>query len=32
MSEINQQIEDQLNANERTKKLKQFIKQLDEQR
>ena len=32
MSEINQKIEDQLNANERTKKLKQFIKQLDEQR
>ena len=32
MSEINQQNEEQLNANERTKKLKQFINQLDEQR
>jgi len=30
MNEINQQIEEQLNANERTKKLKQFIKQLND--
>ena len=30
MSEIQQQIEEQLNANERTKKLKQFINKLND--
>ena len=30
MNEIQQQIEEQLNANERTKKLKQFINKLND--